>query len=57
MSGDRVFYLFFSVIVITALFLLVVVPFVEQFTDLASYIRIDIKSDDRLDNFTLVFPV
>mgnify|MGYP001772965548 CR=1 FL=1 len=53
------FLLFLSFVIITAatVFLLVFVPFVEQFTDLPATVDLRIDSENCLDNFTLLFPV
>jgi len=50
-------FLSFIIIIATILFLLVFVPFVEQFTDLPATVGMRIESDSCLDNFTLLFPI
>ncbi|WP_290623475.1 MULTISPECIES: hypothetical protein [unclassified Archaeoglobus] len=50
-------FLIFTTIAAATVFLLVFVPFVEQFTDLPALVRLDIDSKGCLDNFTLLFPV
>jgi|GEM_PF-3149232 len=59
MQKIKKFLLYFSIVffVIMALFLLIFVPFIEQFTDLSAYFSMDIDSDACLENFTLIFPV
>lgn len=49
--------LLFTTIATTTLFLLVFVPFIEQFTDLPALTRMNIESRDCLENFTLLFPI
>jgi len=50
-------YLSLTFIVSSILFLVIIVPFVEQFTDLISVSSLRIEADRPLNNLTLLFPV